>query len=242
MFTASCRLNWVVDCGTLPVMTSLPVRDAQPHGALPSRRPKHDNRRRTKPPAPRPELVREETTDLLRGWAAGSYEAAERLLERVYPDLKRLVASRHHGRSMDGEVSDLVQETYLRLVDQRETEWSNRAHFFAVAARVIRWVLVDEAKRCRREKRGGGAPSLDLASVELQASDSAFGMVELDDCLERLAAVSPAAARVVELRVFAGLSIPESARVLGVGTTTVIRKWRFARAWLRIHLEAREAW
>lgn len=179
----------------------------------------------------------EETTALLNRWAEGRSELGWQLMERIYPDLLRLAA--HHGWSWDltARPSDLVQETLLRLEQQRSSAWTDRAHFFAVAARLIRRVVVDQVKKGRRLKRGGRSRTQDIEEVGEEPWHLDLDVLALHQALKSLARTSPSAVRVVELRYFAGLSIAETAAVLGVGRTTVVRRWRFARAWLRLELQ-----
>lgn len=175
----------------------------------------------------------DETTALLNRWAGGCAESGEELMARLYPDLRRLAARQSWNRELSTPVSDLAQNLCLRLAQQRQASWNSRGHFFALAAKLIRRVVVDELRHRRRQKRGAGTERVSLAEVELESSDATRpDLVALDEALTRLGRVSPAAVRVVELRYFAGLGIDETAAVLEVGRTTVVRQWRFARAWL----------
>jgi RNA polymerase sigma factor (TIGR02999 family) len=176
-----------------------------------------------------------ETTALLRSWAEGDEGARDRLIEHLYPELRRFAAWHLRRARSDAslQTSDLVHETYLRLVDQRRARWRDRAHFFAVSAGLIRRILADHLRARRRLKRGGGLPALTLADAAGLADDDGHpDLLLLDEALDRLAEIDARAARIVELRYYGGLSYEEVAAVLGIGRATVVRAWRFARAWL----------
>lgn len=180
-----------------------------------------------------------DVTQLLLDWRAGDEIAGERLLPVVYDELRRQAA---RAMRREGEhtlqATALVHEAYLRLVDQRRVEWKNRAHFFGIAARVMRRVLVDHARARHAAKRGGGATAIALAD-EGHADANApapLDLLALHDALERLAALDADQARVVELRYFGGLSIEETAEAMGTSPATVKREWAVARAWLRREL------
>jgi len=180
-------------------------------------------------------------TDALRDFRGGAPGAMDRLVPLVYGDLAR-IAHRQLGLEDSGHTlatSDLVHEAYLRLVDQTRVQWNDRAHFFAVAAHVMRRVLVDHARRHRAARRGGSdrrAISLDeLESANpasLTANQRADVLVAMDDALDRLAALDSRQARVVECRFFGGMTEPETAEALGVTERTVARDWVKARGWL----------
>jgi RNA polymerase sigma factor (TIGR02999 family) len=185
------------------------------------------------PPSP-------DVTRLLIGWGAGEEEVGEQLLSAVYAELHRQAARamRRESDEVTLQATALVHEAYLRLIDQSRVEWRNRAHFFGVAAQLMRRLLVDHARGRNRRKRGGGQVfvTLDGHDVAGPVPDDAVDLVALDGALDRLAALSPQQARVVELRYFGGLSIEETAEVLGVSTMTVKRAWTMARAWLHREL------
>jgi RNA polymerase sigma factor (TIGR02999 family) len=180
-------------------------------------------------PAPQSDV-----TQLLVQWSNGNQHAFEKLVPLVYDELRRLA-----GRYLRRERSDhtlqstsLVHEAYLRLIDQRQVKWQNRAHFFGVAAQIIRRILVDHARAHQAAKRGGGAFKLTLDEA-LAASDSRdINLMALDECLNALAEMDPQQARIVELRFFAGLTIEDTAEVLGISPATVKRDWAMAKAWL----------
>ncbi|HKD18435.1 MAG TPA: sigma-70 family RNA polymerase sigma factor [Thermoanaerobaculia bacterium] len=186
----------------------------------------------------------QEVTALLREWSAGDRGALERLMPLVYEELRKLAAS--HLRSERGnhtlQPTALVHEAYLRLVGQRSVTWASRAHFYGIAAQMMRRVLVDHARRRQAAKRSPGTLFLDLGEEAPAAqADPAPELLVLDRALTELERLDPRQARVVELRFFAGLSVEETAEVAGISTATVKREWKTARAFLRheIGLEAR---
>ena len=184
-----------------------------------------------------------DVTQLLLAWGAGDQAAGDRLLAAVYTELRRQAARAMRRESSEHtlQTTALVHEAYLRLVDQRRVVWQNRAHFFGVAAQLMRRILVDHARERRAAKRGGGARPLTLGDVDdaaAPAADAGADVLALHEALERLAALDPEQARLVELRYFAGLSIEETAEALGVSPATVKREWAIARAWLRRELIA----
>ena len=175
-----------------------------------------------------------EVTGLLQAWSNGDKEALDKLMPQVYDELHRL-ANRHLGRDRPGsslQTTALIHEAYLRLVDQRNPRWQNRAHFFSIAALLMRRILVDHARSRRYAKRGGAAIRVSLAEAGGVAEVRAAEIVALDDALNSLAELDPRKSRVVELRFFGGLSVEETAEVLGVSPNTVIRDWSMAKAWL----------
>jgi RNA polymerase sigma factor (TIGR02999 family) len=176
-----------------------------------------------------------EITALLRRFQDGDEAARADLIVLVQQDL-RVIAARYMRRERRGhtlQTTALVNEAYMRLVDVNSVDWRDRAHFFAVAANVMRRILVDHARRRIAGKRGGGFELLPLDEGLACAPAEPEELVKLDDALERLAAKDPRSSRVIELRFFGGLSIEESAEVLKVSPRTVKREWTFARAWLR---------
>jgi len=175
-----------------------------------------------------------ETTQLLRDWAAGQERALSKLAPRVYRELKRvagrLLQNERRGHSL--QPSDLVHEAYLRLVDVPGLNWQHRAHFFAVAATMMRRILLDRARRRLSAKRAGKAKTISLEGLADKALQQSSELIALDDALCTLAQVDPRKARVVELRFFVGLGVKETAEVIGVSAETVMRDWKMARAWL----------
>jgi len=174
-----------------------------------------------------------DTTELLRAWAGGDYEALEHLTPRVYRELRRMAAhflrNERSGQSM--ESTELVNEVYVKLVDINQVSWQDRAHFFAIAARLMRRILLDRARRRMASKRGG-ALKVSLDENLTIGSERASELVALDAALETLASVDSRKAQVVELRFFGGLTMDEIALVVQVSSDTVKRDWKTARAWL----------
>lgn len=175
----------------------------------------------------------QEVTQLLAKLSGGDRSALDDLLPLVYDELRRL-ADRYLRRERSDhtlQATALVNEAYLRLVDQN-VPWQNRAHFFGVAAEMMRRILVDYARERKAAKRGSGGIKLSLDEAINMSDERATDLIALDEALTALAQFDPQKSRIVELRFFAGLSIEETARVLGIGTATVIRQWRMAKAWL----------
>ncbi len=192
---------------------------------------------------PRAEASPSDVTQLLVAWGAGDPTAGERLLPAVYAELRRQAARamRREGSEHTLQATALVHEAYLRLVDQHHVVWRNRAHFFGVAAQLMRRILVDHARSRHAAKRGGGMQQLALGDADAAASpaaDDGVDVISLHEALERLAALDPAQARLVELRYFGGLNIDETAQALDISPATVKREWATARAWLRRELAA----
>ena len=173
-------------------------------------------------------------TDLLIGWGHGDKGALDRLMPLVYDELRNV--ARHHLAAEDSrhtlESAALVNETYLRLVEQERVEWRNRAHFFAISARMMRRILVDHARQRRAAKRGGPQPKISLdQSLGLQGRKE-LDVVALDEALANLSKLDPQQAHVVELRFFGGLTIEEISEALNISPATVTRDWVTAKAWL----------
>lgn len=164
----------------------------------------------------------------------GRHDATGKLLTLVYDELRSLAAAqlRDERKGHTLQPTALVHEAYLRLVGQTEINWQSKAHFFAVAATAIRRVLVDHARRANAAKRGGNFQRTILEFAHIETTPDPVDLSELDRALEKLSKTDERKSRVVELRYFAGLSIPETAEVLGVSHATIERDWRFARAWL----------
>lgn len=179
-----------------------------------------------------------EITELLISWGKGDHAALDQLIPLVFADLKeiahRRLRSERQGHTL--QTTALVNEVYLKLVNERDMQWQNRAHFFAVAAQLIRNILVDYARTKNYAKRGGGAVHVTLDEAVMMADERATDVLTLDEALQALAVVDKRKCKVAELRFFAGLSIEETAEVLKISTETVTRDWRMAKAWLRKEL------
>jgi RNA polymerase sigma-70 factor, ECF subfamily len=183
---------------------------------------------------------REQITELLLELGRGEERAADVLVPLVYGELRR-IASAHLRRESEGHTltpTGLVHEAYLRLVDQTRVQWINRAQFFAVAARLMRRILLDHARRVRAAKRGGGWDRLSLDQAEIPLEERAAELIALDEALDRLAALNPRLSQVVECRFFGGMTEEETAGALGLTDRTVRRDWVKAKGWLHQELPA----
>jgi len=173
-------------------------------------------------------------TRLLVAWSDGDQSALEQLLPLVNDELRRLadhyLRRERPGHSM--QTSALVNEAYLRLIDQKNVRWQNRAHFFGIAAQLMRRILIDHARKAQYTKRGGGAIRVSLNDMALATETRAVELLAVDEALEKLTAMDARKGRVVELRFFGGLTEEETAEVMGVSLPTVQREWRAAKAWL----------
>ncbi len=181
-----------------------------------------------------------ETTSLLRAWAKGDAVALERLTPRVYRELRRMAGhfmkNESPGRTI--QATALVHEAWLKLIDVNNVDWEHRAHFYAVAAQVMRHILLDEARRRGTGRRGGDVERLNLDEIPDVGRARGAQLIALDDALKRLAEVDLRKARVVELRFFGGLTAEETSTVLNVSPDTVLRDWKLARAWLLAQLSS----
>jgi RNA polymerase sigma factor (TIGR02999 family) len=175
-----------------------------------------------------------EFTTMLRRWREGDREAVDQALPLVYDELRRLAGARMRAEPEGHTLSatGLVHEAWLRLVDVRQVEWQDRAHFLAMASRTMRRVLIDHANERGAAKRGGGMAGVPLADDLAGPTVDLDAVLELNDALERLEQASPRQAKAVELRFFGGLTLEETAEVLGTSAPTVLRDLRFAQAWL----------
>ena len=175
-----------------------------------------------------------DVTLLLKRLSEGDQDALTQLIPLIYDELHRLAAFHLQRERVDHTVQTtaLVHETYLRLVGQKEAHWKNRGHFFAVAAQVMRRVLVDYARRHQALKRGGSLPRISLDEAVAVSNEQMHQMLVIDELLTRLAAVDPQECRIVELRFFGGLTVEETAEVMGISPATVKREWSVAKAWL----------
>ncbi len=183
---------------------------------------------------------RPDITELLRRWSEGGADSLDRLFPIVYDQLRRLahrrVQNERAGHTLN--TTALVHEAYLKFVDMDRVNWTDRAHFFALASRVMRHLLVDYGRRRMTAKRGGNLKRMDLDEERLVSDDSAEKLLDLDEALTRLSALQPRSAQALEQCYFGGMTAAESAAVLGVSRATVERDLRFARTWLARHLES----
>jgi RNA polymerase sigma factor (TIGR02999 family) len=185
---------------------------------------------------------RSAVTHVLTEWSCGDTTALDRLVPLIYPELRR-IAGRQLRRERSGHTlqpTALVHEVFLHLVDQRHATWDNRAHFFAVAAQLMRRILVDHARSRDTLKRGGAVAklTLEIDAADVQVNPLAAEVLAVDEALARLAARDPDQARIVELRFFAGLSVEETAHVMDRSARTIKREWRMAKAWLFRELQS----
>ncbi len=180
----------------------------------------------------------QQITQMLRDWGGGNREALEGLMPLVYDELHRQAANflRRERSDHTLQATALINETYLKLIDQRDVNWESRTHFFAIAASMMRRILVDYARTKNREKRGGGAIKLTLNEDALVSKERSIDLMALDQALTRLEKHDEQQARIVELRYFSGLTLEETAAALKVSRTTVVNDWAMAKAWLHREL------
>src|SRR5438876_2511067 len=185
-----------------------------------------------------PSVSQQRVTELLARWSQGDNAALAELTPLVYGELRRLAHHQMGGQRPDHtlQTTALVNEAYLRLADQTNPRWQNRAHFFAVAARAMRQILVSYARTQHAQKRGGGALKVELDEAALVSPEESKEIVELHAALEQLSTLDSRTAQVVELKYFGGLNYDEMAEVLKISPVTVRRDWQFARAWLQTEL------
>jgi RNA polymerase sigma factor (TIGR02999 family) len=179
-------------------------------------------------------------TQLLVDWGKGDQAALEKLMPLVYDELRRLASNylRRERATHTLQPTALVNEAYLKLVNQRNAKWQNRAHFFGISAQLMRRILVDHARQHQAAKRGGSNQQrLSITSAERVAKQPEVDLLALNEALDELTQMDPQQAQIVELKFFGGLSIDETAEVLGISHATVERDWKLARAWLRRQLE-----
>jgi len=184
-------------------------------------------------------LSSKNVTDLILAWGNGDKEALDKLIPLVYEELHRL-AARHMRRENPGhslQTTALVNEAYCRLIDKQNVSWQNRAHFFAIAAQLMRRILIDHARSHLRAKRGGAVQKISLDENILVPQRQARELISLDDALTRLAELDPHKSRIVEMKFFGGLTTEEIAEVEKVSTRTIEREWRKAKAWLHHTLQ-----
>lgn len=185
-------------------------------------------------------ISRAQVTALLQAWNQGDAAAEEKLWPIVYGELKRLARRkmRQERESHTLQSDALVNEVYLRLVDWKDVQWQNRAHFYGMCARIMRQILVDHARARGYQKRGGDAPRISLDDVATLGDESkCTQLLALDDAMKHLALHYPRHCQVIELRFFAGMSVEETALVLQVSAPTVVRDWAFARAWVSSYMK-----
>ena len=193
--------------------------------------------------SPAPPDTHSDVTRLLQAWSAGSRDALDELMPVVYAELHRLAHVKLRTERADHtlQTAALVNEAYLRLVDQSRVRWQNRAHFFGTAAELMRRILIDHAREHRAAKRGGGATRIELDEALGVAEAHDIDLLALDGALERLHTLDPRQGRLVVLRFFGGLTIDETAVVLELSPATVKREWAMAKLWLRRELEGEGA-
>jgi RNA polymerase sigma factor (TIGR02999 family) len=184
---------------------------------------------------------RSEVTQLLQQWSDGRQEALDRLLPTIYGELRRLASSylRRERAGHTLQPTALVHEAFLKLVDQRAVRWQNRAHFFGIAAQAMRRILVDHARAHSAGKRGAGERAVTLDEALVVTPGQNVDLLALDEVLTRLEALDPQQSRIVELRFFGGLTIDETAEVMGISPATIGREWTLAKAWLYAELTGR---
>ena len=180
-------------------------------------------------------------TELLIQWSDGDQTALDQLMPLVERELRRLAGNlmRRENPGHTLQATALVNETYLKLVDQKRAQWQNRAHFFAIAGQIMRRILLDYAKKRNRAKRGGQRQQVSISDRLALSNEKSEELIALDEALVRLAAVDPLMSKITELRYFGGLSVEETAEVLGIAPITVMRHWKMARAWLRREIGGR---
>jgi RNA polymerase sigma factor (TIGR02999 family) len=186
--------------------------------------------------------VAADVTGLLQAWSGGDADALDQLAPLVHRELRETARRLLSGErlAVGWQPTDLVQESYVRLLDWHTVHWQNRAHFFATTARMMRRVLVDAARARQAAKRGRGIESMSIEAAEVAAPTPGVDVVALNDALAELAALDPRPSHVVELRFFGGFSVEETAETLGVSVRTVINDWNTARAWLHHALAKRD--
>lgn len=182
----------------------------------------------------------QEITQLLIDWSNGDASALDDLMPLVEGELRRIAAHcmRRESPGHTLQTTALVNEAYLKLVDQTKAQWQNRAHFFAIAARLMRRILLDHARTQRRAKRGGGAVHVELDGVAALSPEKSEELFALDEALSKLAAFDPLKSKIVEMRYFGGLSVEETAEVLQLAPITIMRHWGLAKSWLRRELRS----
>jgi RNA polymerase sigma factor (TIGR02999 family) len=181
---------------------------------------------------------RAEVTQLLQQWSSGQEQALDRLLPHIHGELRKLAASYLRKERPDHTLQPtaLVNEAFLKLVDQRAAKWQSRAHFFGIAAQAMRRILVDHARAHSADKRGGDVRKVPLDTIDVMDRVVDVDLLALDEALTRLASMDPQQSRIVELRFFGGLTMEETAEVMHISPATIGREWRMAKAWLSAEL------
>jgi RNA polymerase sigma factor (TIGR02999 family) len=180
-----------------------------------------------------------EITRLLIDWSNGDRDALDKLFPLIERELHRLAhyyIQRHHPGNIL-QTTALINETYIRLVDQKDVRWQNRAHFFGISAQIMRRIILNYVRDKKRQKRGGGAIPVSLSGLVLISSEKSDRLIALDEALCRLELIDPRKCKVIELRYFGGLSVEETAEVLKVSKITVMRDWKMAKAWIAGEIE-----
>lgn len=183
--------------------------------------------------------VNRDITLLLHAAASGERESLDALMAAIYQDMRRLAAHHMSGERKDHTLQPtaIVHEAYVRLIDQRSTDWKDRLHFFAVASRIIRRILIDHARASEADKRGGNRTRISLADHDVAGPDRDIDLIALDEAMNELAEINPQQCKIVELRYFGGCTVEDVAEVLKIGKRTVDRDWQAAKAWLFLRLE-----
>lgn len=173
-------------------------------------------------------------TELLTAWNEGDKEALDLLIPLVEAELRRIAGNfmRRENPHHSLQTTGLINETYLKLIDQREAKWQNRAHFFALAAQIMRRILINYARDRQAGKRGGGADHVNLEDTAILSPEKSEELLALNEALDKLSKIDPVKSRIVEMRYFGGMTIEETGQILGMAPTTVSLHWRLARAWL----------
>jgi len=184
----------------------------------------------------------EDVTELLKAWNDGDTSALNRLMPLVEAELRQMARNqmRKEGQAHTLQTTALVNELYLKFVDQKRANWQNRSHFFAIAATIMRRILVDHARRQRRGKRGGGIDDFSLDQVVILSPEKSDELLALDEALSRLSQLDPLKSQIVELRHFGGLSVAETAEILNISEVTVSRHWTMAKSWLKCEVRGRQ--
>ncbi len=180
-----------------------------------------------------------EITQLLVNWSNGEEDALENLMPVVYEELHQLAENymRRENKDHTLQATALVNEAYMRLIDQKRVDWKNRSHFFGIAGQIMRRILVDYARRKLAEKRGGNTKTVSLDDAIVLGKGQSSEILALDEALKKLSEIDPRRGKVVELRYFGGLTVDETAEVMGTSRNTVVRDWNFAKAWLYRQIE-----